>query len=179
MGQSVIKNPRKVYSQQGGGGSSGVAWGNITGTLSNQTDLEAVLSSQRVFLNGGHTTSNPADATTYVFGALPLPLTGTGSSGGNVRIYFPITGTLVYARITFVQTAGSNQTSTIYLRLNNTTDTILSSAVTNDASVTTFVNSSLSISGSTTDYVEFKWVCPTWTTNPTGVFASWELGFKL
>jgi hypothetical protein len=45
MGQSIIKNIKKIFSQSsnssGGGGSS--IWGTITGFLSNQTDLQDAL----------------------------------------------------------------------------------------------------------------------------------------
>ena len=48
MGQSIIKNIKKIFSQSsspsGGGGST--IWGAITGFLSNQTDLQNALDSK-------------------------------------------------------------------------------------------------------------------------------------
>jgi len=116
---------------------------------------------------------NPSDATTYYFGATVTNLTITADVR---RIYFPLAGTIIAARATFKQAAGaSSQTSTVYLRLNNTTDITISSAVTNDAQTTTFINSGLSQAITTSDYVEFKWITPTWTTNPTNTAQAWEL----
>ncbi len=115
-------------------------------------------------------TSTPLDATTYYFGDVYVLAQQT--TADVQRIYFPKAGTITSARITFHQTAGTAETSTVSIRLNNTTDTTLSAAVTNDAANTTFLNSGLSIAVTTSDYIEIKWVTPTWATNPTNVRAT-------
>ena len=56
-------------------------------------------------------------------------------------------------------------------RLNDTTDTTVSAAVTNTVLVSAFNGTGLSIAVTAGDYFEIKWVTPTWTTNPTSVAA--------
>jgi hypothetical protein len=77
--------------------------------------------------------------------------------------------------LTFTQAAGSTLTSSISLRLNNTTDTLISNAVLNDASYTYLSNTALSVSVVAGDYVEFKWVTPAWAANPTNIGIIWTL----
>lgn len=112
---------------------------------------------------------NPGDATTYYGGGAP-------QSGGTVaavnRMYITRTGTIKACYILFDNggTLGSSETSTIYLRVNNTSETAVSAAVTNDARPTVVSNTGLSIAVTAGDYVEMKWVTPAWpVTNPTNV----------
>jgi hypothetical protein len=121
-------------------------------------------------LMGSCNTTTPADATTYYFGDVPILAMQT--SADTQRLYFPRSGTVRSIQITFHQTAGSNETSTVSLRLNNTTDTTISSVVTNDAANTVFSVNNLSVAVQTTDYFEIKWVTPTWVTNPTSLKAT-------
>lgn len=117
----------------------------------------------------------PADATTYYFGNdIVTPI---NTVPDNRRVYIPVTGTIVYARVTFFNTGtlGTAETSTISLRLNNTTDTAISALVTNNALYTNFVNTALTIAVVDGDYFELKWTTPTWVTNPTGVSPRWEI----
>lgn len=115
-------------------------------------------------------TSTPGDAQTLYFGDVPVLAMQT--SADTQRVYFPRAGTVKAVQVTFHQTAGSNETSTVSFRLNNTTDTTISSSVVNDAANNNFVASSLSIAVTTSDYFEIKWVTPTWATNPTNVRAT-------
>ena len=62
-------------------------------------------------------------------------------------------------------------------RLNNTTDTTLSSAIVNNASYTVVSVTGLSTAVAVGDYYEIKWVTPTWATNPTGVDCAVTLVF--
>ncbi len=114
---------------------------------------------------------SPADATTYFFGS------GTGVAPQIVsaisKIPMPIAGTitrvdLVIANIGGVQ--GSNETSNMVIRLNNTTDTTVISSFTADGAsntATLWAGTGLSITVAVGDYIEFKWLTPTWATNPT------------
>ena len=107
---------------------------------------------------------NPVDATTYFFGGTPnVPGTAAGvhklliPTGGIVKrfdLFILITGT--------AGTAAEN--STYDLRLNDTTD-FCQITVDHDATVQTSTTCSQAISAG--DYIEIKWVPPTWTTNPT------------
>ncbi len=113
--------------------------------------------------------TNPADATTYYFGAFATRnITVTPDIN---RIYIPKTGTVTsaYIGINIAGTLGSNETSTMSFRLNNTTDTTLSSSITTTAVLNTFNVTGLSIAVSAGDYFEVKWVTPTWATNPTTI----------
>lgn len=119
------------------------------------------------FGNGG----SPTDATTYYFGQPSRVIDQT--TAGRRRIYVPMDGIITRATIAITNaagTVGSAETSSLYFRLNNTTDTLLSSAVVNNqaSEVTTYINTTgLSIAVVAGDYFEIKWVTPTWATNPT------------
>lgn len=108
---------------------------------------------------------SPADATTYYLGGNLLQ----NGTAARTSIYFPIGGTIISADFcSFVgTTTASTETSSAWIRINNTTDTLISSAIQQDQAFERFVNSSLSISVSAGDYFEIKWTAPTWTTNPT------------
>lgn len=110
---------------------------------------------------------NPLDGTTYYTGSL-----GFLSVAGVNIITIPRDGIVKAVYITFVTggTLGTTETSTVSFRLNNTTDTTISSSTTQDALATHFSNTSLSISVSAGDTFEIKWVTPTWSTNPTTVY---------
>lgn len=131
------------------------------------SDLQVTRVSTGYALQGFGTTFSPADATTYYFGSLFTIAPGTGA--GTVKIYIPKTGRITACTLFFNQSAGTSETSTLAIRVNNTTDYTVSSAITNDAGVTNFINSSLNIPVSKGDYIEFKWTTPTWVTNPTNV----------
>ena len=72
----------------------------------------------------------------------------------------------------FTYTAGTTETSTASIRLNNTTDTTISSAVNLSSNPYAVSNTSLNVAVVAGDYIEIKWVTPTWVTNPTGVSGS-------
>jgi len=112
--------------------------------------------------------TNVADATTYYMGSRAGNTISTLEAGA--RIYIPQSGTVTKIYIQFVNLTsnGTSETSTIYFRLNDTTDTTISSAITNDATTTTFNNTALGIAVSAGDFFTLKWVTPTWATNPQG-----------
>lgn len=112
--------------------------------------------------------TNVADATTYYMGSRAGNTISTLEAGA--RIYIPTTGTVTKVYISFVNltTNATSETSTIYFRLNDTTDTTISSAITNDATTTAFNNTALGIAVTAGDFFTLKWVTPTWATNPQG-----------
>jgi hypothetical protein len=118
---------------------------------------------------GSSTNLNPADTTTYYYGCFPSIAAST--TAASARCYIPKAGTVkaIYGNFWNNGTLGSAETSTINFRVNNATDTVISAGVQNNALVTTFSNSSLSIAVVAGDYFEIKWVTPTWATNPTQV----------
>lgn len=118
----------------------------------------------------GTTTQAPADATTYYLGSTPRNALTT--TAGATRMYISKTGTIKSAFLFFAQTAGTAEQSTVSVRLNNTSDTPISTVVTNDAAQTAFNNMALSVAVVAGDYIEIKWVTPTWVTNATNVLAA-------
>lgn len=124
---------------------------------------------------GGADQFNPADGGVYYVGAYPARAADT--TAAVKRVYIPVAGTLDIAYVEFWNsgTLGTTETSTIAVRLNNTTDTTISSSVKNDAATTVFSNTSLGITVAAGDYVELKWTCPTWSTNPTNVRIAFTL----
>lgn len=109
------------------------------------------------------TSTTPADNTTYYSGFF------TSSTTANAQpITIPVTGTIkkIHFNIVNTGTLGSSTTSSVYLRLNDTTDTLISSAVTTSQVEKTFINSSLSIAVNAGDTFEIKWITPNWPTNP-------------
>lgn len=121
-----------------------------------------------LYAESGAASFNPADATTYFFGSLGVA--GVASSGGSRRLYVPKAGTIRSCYLYFFNGAtGSAETSTMSIRVDNTSDTTVSDAVTNDAQPTVFGNASLATRVAEGSYIEMKWVTPTWVSNPTGV----------
>jgi hypothetical protein len=120
-------------------------------------------------LQGGSNALNPVDATTYYCGGI---YAGAASVYDGVqRIRVPKAGTIKYIYVDFLNAAtGTAETSTISLRLNSSADTSISAVVKNDATVNSVSNTGLSIAVVAGDYIELKWVTPTWATNPTSVF---------
>ncbi len=112
---------------------------------------------------------NPADATTYYFGSNILNALRT--TGGWSRLYIPTDGIIdsCYILCLASGTFGSAETSSIYIRLNNSTDTLVSSGIQQTAAVTGYSNTSLNIAVSAGNYIEFKYVTASWATNPLNV----------
>lgn len=120
-------------------------------------------------------TFSPADATTYFLS----PFAGTvgGASAANNKFYIPRAGLLVRAVIFVVCTTGTGESATVSFRLNDTTDTTISSSVVFNSSPTTITNSSLSVAVATGDFFGVKVAMPTFVTNPTGTFMAVQLWF--
>jgi len=120
-------------------------------------------------------TFNPADATTYFVGVLS---TGweTSATTATTQLVVPKTGTVtqVYGRV--YMTAGSSQSVTLSLRLNNTTDTTITSSSNWSSSPVAFNATGLAIAVSAGDFLQLKIATPTWTpTNPTAVFVTYSI----
>lgn len=108
-------------------------------------------------------TSSPADGATVYFGMLPkVPVTVAATS----KVYIPKTGIIKRAEIyVFSGTAGTAEAWSLYIRLNNITDTLIAT-LSVSASERVFSNAALSISVAAGDYIEIKGIQPTWVTNP-------------
>ena len=108
-------------------------------------------------------TSSPVDAQTVYFGMLPkAPVTAAATS----KIYIRKVGTIKIAEIyCYSGTAGTNESWSLYIRLNNTTDYLIQTKAVN-TNERIFSNAALSIAVAVNDYIEIKGVQPTWATNP-------------
>lgn len=116
-------------------------------------------------------TSSPADGATIYFGNLPkAPVTTANIS----KVHIPRAGTIKVARIyCYSGTAGTAENWSGYIRLNNVTDTLIQTigSATNER---VFTNTSLSIAVVAGDYIEIKFINPTWGTNPlTTIFGGY------
>ena len=112
---------------------------------------------------------SPQDNVTYYAGARAS--LSTTPIGGRSRVYVPQGGTITksYIFVATDSTLGTGETSTIAILKNNSTVTNVSITVTTNSSAIVFSNTALSISVSAGDYIEWRWVCPTWATNPISV----------
>jgi hypothetical protein len=82
------------------------------------------------------------------------------------RIYFDGSYTITGADIQLnCETTGSAEDISVYVRLNNTTDTLIET-LGSSSNPRRFNNTGLSISVTDTDYIFIKLVYPTWVTNP-------------
>ena len=110
---------------------------------------------------------NVIDGATYYVGNAPLAL-GNSTNAGRQRIYIPRTGTVTRVDIVVTNngTLGTTEQSTVSFRLNDTTDTALSTVVQFDAAVQAYA-ATPSIAVAAGDFFEIKLVAATFVTNPT------------
>lgn len=118
----------------------------------------------------GGTLVNPADSTTYYIGAIPTAALTSRQTWARQRMYIPRAGTIVKVvfHLDISSTLGSSESVEHDIRLNDTTDTVLSTTETWSAISNDFVYTP-SIAVSIGDYIAFKIVAPAWATNPTGI----------
>jgi hypothetical protein len=111
---------------------------------------------------------NPADSTIYYFGSVVTTVTSTADE---TSLVIPKTGTVKRIDIitTNQGTLGSNETSTVVFRLNNTTDTTINNAVVTNALRSAFTSGVLAVAVTAGDRFEIKWTAPSYATNPTVV----------
>lgn len=111
---------------------------------------------------------SPIDNTTYYIG---MTAAAPNTTEGLGRVYIPKTGIIKRCYISIANgVPGTSETSTLKMRLNNTTDTLLSDAVVNDEANKLISSTTLSISVTQGDFIELKWVTPlNWVGNPTAV----------
>lgn len=116
---------------------------------------------------GAAASLSPADGLTYFFGAFPSEAPTTTAQ--RARIYVLTNGRITRCRMfwhTYGGVAGSNESISLYIRVNDTTDYLIATVGNTNANKL-FNNSAMETDVLLGDYVEFKLVCPTWATNPT------------
>ena len=146
--------------------------GNVL--TSDGTNWSSSASSGGSFTNGFLTTlaGNPLDATTYYFAPTVQFSAANANTATNVRLYVSSAFTLtkVYGSVTISSgTLGSSENCTLFVRVNNTTNTNVTTTLQVTAAENTFSNTGLSISLVAGDYITFGFTTPTWATNPTNV----------
>ena len=120
---------------------------------------------------------SPADSTSYVIG--PHPNVGLATTFTNHRTYIPRTGKLIaaYASILVAGTLATTENSTLAFRLNDTTDTTVSSVVQFNAVHTDYSNTALGVAVTAGGFFAGKLTTPAWVTNPTSVSVAVEWWF--
>jgi hypothetical protein len=112
--------------------------------------------------------ASPADATTYYF----TPVLGNlPTVAASVKMRIPRAGVIRKVYIDGNCTVGTSETSTMSIRLNDTTDTTITSAAAFNATPFAFSNTAMTVTVSAGDYITVKWVTPSpgWVTNPTAL----------
>lgn len=110
----------------------------------------------------------PTDEYSYYFGGVADAPNSAGSADKS-RLYIPKAGTITTAYIFwYAETAGTGEEVSVYIRLNNTSDTLIA-ALSNTNATKVFSNVALSIAVAQGDYIEIKMVCPAWATNPAAI----------
>ena len=126
-------------------------------------------------LDGGHAVTDPTASSTRYFGCFDGFLAST--TNGAAPIYIPKNGVIqsVFGVATVAGILGSSETSSFYVRLNNTTDHLITSSLTHTVLSNPFNSASLSITVAAGDYIEIKWVTPAWVTLPTQILTSTQV----
>lgn len=134
--------------------------------------INGVCASQYVLQASHITAMSPLDAATAYWGGFNV--NGITTTSGDRRLYIPKTGTIkaIYIFILTGGTLGTTETTTYSIRLNDTTDTTISSTVAYDVRNQVVSNAALNIPVVAGDYIEIKMAHPTWTTNPTTISQS-------
>jgi hypothetical protein len=135
----------------------------LTGEISSHTHAGGGANIGEFVINVQALTSSPTDAQTVYFGMLPKAPTTTANIS---KIYIRKSCTLKHAEIyCYSGTAGTNEAWSLYVRKNNTTDTLIAT-LNVAASERVFTNAALNVTLVAGDYLEIKGIQPTWGTNP-------------
>ena len=145
----------------------------LTGTISSHSHAGG--SGDGFMINVQALTSTPTDSQTVYFGMLPKAPTTTANIS---RIYIRKSCTLKVAEIyTYSGTAGTNEAWSLYVRKNNTTDTLIATLSLN-TNMRVFSNTNLNVTLVEGDYLEIKGVQPLWATNPATTIYGGYLYFE-
>lgn len=147
------------------------------------TEVDALLDSVRriipfVITIDMDAISSPADATTYYFG-FPQAVAPDANVGYH-RIVLSQNCKLVGYSSTIRSAVASQETFTVSLRKNNSTDYTLAEnflASSGASFPKTNYSNTLNNDYSAGDYIEIKMVTPTWATNPTAMYVRFDLYF--
>lgn len=160
-------------------GSIGTSGQVVTSNGTNAYWSSPATPAKNYSISGSMQKASFADSTTYYFGSQPQATLIT--TADVQRVYIPSSGNISSVYVSAYNSGGvvgTGEASTLYLRINNTTDyTITSSLVLNMASSAAlyYSNTTLSVPVVAGDYFEFKQTCPAWVTNPTNILYGWQV----
>lgn len=134
-----------------------------------QTQPTAV---EHFYFNVNTTFWSPSDSATYYM--VPSGTFNLTDSSASMRIYIPNAGTIqsVVGCVTNGGAVGTSENVTIAVRVNDTTNTNVTTSAQWDQTENPFSNTGLSISVSAGDYIEMMVITPAWVTNPFAVYFS-------
>lgn len=167
----LLSRIQAVAAAHGGGGSGGASvWGQITGTLSNQTDLQTALNAKTdlysmLFFNSA--LNNPADSTTYYLGQNGSNSVAVAAVYNAVKVMVPIAGNVIAVTMVAVNETvnSSGEGVTVKLNKNNgTTLTLAPTIVWNTPKMQLW--SGLSFAVAAGDFLALEMNTPAWATNP-------------
>lgn len=114
-------------------------------------------------------TSTPLASATYFFG-FPYDVSMVNTTAARRQVVFPFAAVMRGAGITVIATAGGSvDAMTVSARINDTTDVLLSNAITASAAAQYFSVTGLTQAIAAGDKIEIKVVTPAWGTPPTTV----------
>lgn len=134
-----------------------------------------VIGNSFLFVGGNYVSgASPADATTYVIGALPGfdPIATDPTVG---PVVMPRAGTVkvVHGQVAVVGQLASAGSSTVRVKnITQSTTEIVTSALAMTAALNVFNNTAMTLTFNAGDRLEITLLTPTWATNPQGVFYS-------
>lgn len=141
--------------------------GNVLTSNGTNFTSAAPAATYAMYLTQTATFASPADSTTYYMAYTTWSTTVAGATNG--RLWLPKGGTITaaYGSVTVAGTPGSTENVTVAIRLNDTTNTNITTTLQTTTGLIPFNNSALSISVSAGDYIHFMVITPAWVTNPT------------
>ncbi len=141
--------------------------GNIlTSDGTNWTSAAASGGSSYALQCGLSSLNTPADSTTYYMA--PFGSSATTISGAP-KIFIPKTGTIrqCYGVFSVQGTLGTSENITIAIRLNDTTNTNVTTTLQATAIQNPISNAAVNMAVTAGDYITFMVITPAWATNPT------------
>lgn len=138
-----------------------------TTTYANTKALVDGLATKKFHLELKGLNFSPNDSTSYYFALDEAPNT----SATLFRYYTPNSIVITGATVLFIvnTTLGSTEQSSIYIRVDNTTDYLISATTQQNATNNLFTNNSLNVGVNAGSYFNIKWTTPAWATNPTNM----------
>lgn len=122
-----------------------------------------------------YTSFSPADATTYYCGDLDAGGNGFSGTSGNRQVYIPRAGAIRRITAHVFGTAGTSETVSTFVRLNEATDYGQLDMDWSTIGSSIYAATDVYVPVVQGDRICLKIVAPTWATNPTAVLVRWTV----